>query len=98
LNELLRHLGRAGRETLRNPIGMRQTTGGESLQLLLYVILYSSDRWTWPIQQQVGGAAIAIIRKTNAAGVGNKPFSNLWAWNVPNVGAMNMPADGNWLA
>lgn len=85
-------------EALRNPIGMRQTTRGKSLQLLLYVILHASDRWTGSIQQQVGGAAIAVIRKTKAAGVGDKPFSNLWAWNAPNVGTMNMRVDGNRLA
>src|SRR5258708_36836522 len=82
-------------EASRNPIGMRQTTGRESLQLLLYVIFHASDRWTRPIQQQVGGAAIAVIRKTNAAGVGYKPFSNLWTWNTANVGAMNVPVDRN---
>ena len=38
---------------------------------------------------------IAIIGKTNAPGVDDKPFSNLWAWNVPNVGAMNMRVDGD---
>jgi len=85
-------------EALRNPIGMRQTTRGESLHLPLYVILHASDRWTKPIQQQVGGAVIALVRKTNAAGVGDKPFSNLWAWNAPNVGAMDMTIDGNRLA
>src|SRR6266567_5646165 len=77
---------------------MRQTTRGKSLQLLLYVIFHSSDRWTRAIQQQVGGAAITIIRKTNAAGVGDKPLSNLWAWNPSNVGSMSMPVDGNRLS
>lgn len=85
-------------EVPRNPIGMRQTTRGKSLQLLLYVILHASDRWTGPLHQQVGGAAIAIMRKTNTAGVGDKPFSNLWTWNGSNVGAMNVPVDGNRLA
>src|SRR6266513_3458850 len=94
-SELLRHLGSARRKTRCNPIGMRQTTRGKKLQLLLYVILHSSDRWTCPIQQKVGGTAIAIVRKTDAAGVDDKPFSNLWAGNVPNIGAMNMPVDGN---
>src|SRR3982074_420569 len=85
-------------ETLCDPIGMRQSTSGKSLQLPLYVILHASDRRTGPIQQQIGGAAIAVIRKTDAAGVGYKPFSNLWTWNTPNVGAMNMGVGGNRLA
>ena len=85
-------------EALSNPIGMRQTTRGKSLQFLLYVIFHASDRWTGPIQQQVRGAAIAVIRKTNAAGVGDKPLSNLWAWEAPNVRAMNMRVDSNRLA
>src|SRR5439155_16731543 len=97
-SELLRHLGSARRKTLCNPIGTRQTTRGKKLQLLLYVILHSSDRWICPIQQKVGGTVIAIRRKTNAAGVDDKPFSNLWAGNAPNIGAMNMPVHGNRLA
>jgi hypothetical protein len=77
---------------------MRQITRGKNLQLLLYVILHASDRWTRPIQQQVGGAGIAVIRKAKAAGVDDKPFSNPWACNAPNVGTMNMRVDDNLLA
>src|SRR5260370_31939267 len=93
LNGLLWHLGRGSMEASRNPIGMRQTAGRQSLQLLLYVIFHATDRWTRPIQQQLGGAAIAVIRKTNDAGVGYKPFSPLWTRNNANVTAMNLPVD-----
>jgi hypothetical protein len=55
-------------------------------------------RRAWALQQQLGGAAIAVIRKAKAAGVDDKPFSSLWACNAPNVGAMNMRVDGNPLA
>jgi hypothetical protein len=68
-------------KSLRNPISMGQ--------------IHASDRRNCPIQQEVAGTAITVIRRTNAAGVGDHHFSSLWVQNAPNVGAMDMTIDGN---
>jgi hypothetical protein len=53
---------------------MRETASGESPQLPLHVILDAAYRRIGPIEQEIGGAAIAVVRKTDAAGVGDRQF------------------------
>lgn len=61
----LRHLEAAASEDFRNPTGVRETATGKSLEFPVQVILHASDCWLGFIQQQVCGAAIAVVRKTN---------------------------------
>ena len=90
----LGHLGAGALEHLRNPIGVRETAIGKSLNLPdprripragLSASESSSNRYA--------ARRIAVVRKTDAAGVGDHHSGN-----APNVGAMDMPVDGNRLA
>ena len=67
----LRHLGAAAIKDLRNPVGVREIATGKSLELPVHVIRHTSDCWLGLIQQEVCSTAIAIVRKTNAACVGD---------------------------
>src|ERR1035441_1224257 len=65
------HLGAGAAKGLSNPIGVRETAGGESLKFLVHIVLHAPDSWLRVIQQEVCSAAIAVVRKTDAARVGD---------------------------
>src|SRR5437868_4667675 len=67
----LRHLRPAALEDLRNPIGVGETATGKGLELLVHVIFHAPDRELRVIHQEICCAAIAVVRKTHAAGVGD---------------------------
>ena len=50
---------------------MRKPTAAKCLQFLFDVIFNAPNRYPAIIQQQIRGAAVAIIRKANAAAIGN---------------------------
>src|SRR5947207_729695 len=77
---------------------MRQTAGGKRLYFSLHAVFHPPDRRTRLIEQQIGRAAVAIVRQTNAASVRDKPLGKGWTCKAPNVGTVNMPVDDNWSA
>ena len=72
---------------------MREAATGKRLKLPIDVVLHAPDGRLGLIEQEVGSAAIAVVRKTDAACVGDDHSGD-----APNVGAMDMPIDGNLLA
>src|ERR1700734_3006640 len=72
----LRHLEAAAGEHLRNPAGVGESATGKSLYLLVDVVLHAPDGRGGLIQQEVCCATIAVVRKTNAAGVGEDHSCN----------------------
>ena len=67
----LRHLRPAALEDLRNPIGVGKTATRKLFQLSIHVILHAPDCGLRVIQQEICSAAIAVVRKAHAAGVGD---------------------------
>jgi hypothetical protein len=53
---------------------MREPATGESLQLPVHVILHAPDGRLEVIQQEIRSSAIAVVRETDAAGVGDDNF------------------------
>ena len=67
----LRQFRITANEDLRNPIGMREAAGRKGLKFPVHVIIHATDGWFGVIQQEVCRSAIAVVRKTNAACVGD---------------------------
>src|SRR6266487_4838103 len=67
------HLEGACTKHFCGPLRTRQAAGGKGLQLPLYVVLDSSDRWCTPIKNQIGCAGITVVGKANASGIDQEP-------------------------
>src|SRR5271156_4780731 len=66
---MLWHLGRTCAKHFGGPLCTRQTAQGKGLQLLLDVVLDPPDRGDAVCEDQIGCARVAIVGKSNAAGV-----------------------------
>src|ERR1700693_5931137 len=72
----LRHLRAGALEGLGHPISVRESASEDSLNLQVHVILHTPDCWHRPIHQEVCSAAIPVVRKTDAACVGDDTSRN----------------------
>ena len=66
---MLWHLGRTCSKHFCGPPRTGQTAEGKGLQLLLNVVVDPPDRGDTVCEEQIGCARIAIVGKSNAAGV-----------------------------